>query len=234
MSNFIKLGFSALLFLTSELTILSSQEEKRDQSHLGPPVIIFISPAEPTTKDRITSTIKALDYSSREIERVSIAVNGKEVKVCLYPPCVYRGGPYPEGSLSYEVKVYGYTDVGPRTGPRRVYARKATRFEPRPIRAVGLSKGRINLIPLAENENTQWSNGTLVLPFPGEETDKRGFACYWDNSVLEDDKVYSKVLLTHPELRFIKIFDSITNQYFYIPHIFLFYGGFSNVLVFRL
>ncbi len=218
MSNFIKLGFLALLFVTSGLTILSSQEAKRDQSHLGPPVIISISPVEPTTKDRITFTVNALDYSRREIEKISIAVNGREVKVCLYPPCIYRGGRYPEGSLSYEVKVYGYKDVEPWTGPRRIYVKKSTRFEPRPIRAVGLSKGRINLITFAENENTQWSNGTLVLPFPGRESDKRGFACYRDNSVLEDDKVYSKVLLTHPELRFIKIFDSITNQYFNIPH----------------
>ena len=218
MSNFMKLGFLALLFVASGLTILPSQEQKRDQTQRGPPVVVYISPEEPTTKDRITFTVKALDYSRGEIERISIAVNNREVKVCSYPPCIYRGGPYPEGSLSYEVRVYGSTDIDPWTGPRRIYVKKATRFEPRPFRAVGLSKGRIDLIPLAENENTRWSNGTFALPFPSEEGDKKGFACYRNDSVLEDNKVYSKVLLTHPELRFIRIFDSITNQYFNIPH----------------
>jgi hypothetical protein len=218
MSNFIKLGFLALLFVASGITIFSLHEQNRDQTHLGPPVIISISPAEPTTKDRITITVKALDYSRGKIERISVVVNNREVKACLYLPCIYRGGPYPEGSLSYEVKVYGYTDVDPWTGPRRVYVKKATRFEPQRIRTLRLSKGRIDLMPLAENEDTRWSNGTFALPFPGDEGDNRGFACFRYDSVLEDDKVYSKVLLTHPELRFIRIFDSITNQYLNLPY----------------
>ena len=216
MGNFMKSGFLVILLVASGLTIHTSQEQKRDKTHLAPPVIISISPSEPTTKDKITFTVKALDYSRSEIERISIAVNGREVKVCQYPPCIYRGGPYPEGSLSYEVKVYGYINSEPWIGPRRIYVKKAKRYDPLPIRAVGLSKGRIDLMPLAENENTRWSNGTLTLPFPGEEGDKRGFACFQYDSVLEDDKVYSKVLLTHPELLFLRIKDSITNQYLHL------------------
>jgi len=41
----------------------------------------------------------------------------------------------------------------------------------------------------------------VPLTFPGEEGDWRGFACYRYNSLLEDDEVYSIVLLTHPEQR---------------------------------
>ena len=72
-------------------------------------------------------------------------------------------------------------------------------------------------MPLAEDENTRWSNGTFSLPFSGEESDMRGFACYRNDSVLEDDTVYPRVLLTHPELRLIGVFDSLTNQYLYLP-----------------
>lgn len=220
MGNLIKLSVLGLLFVALGVAILSSQEQKREQTRLGPPVIIFISPAEPTTEDRITFTAKPLDYSTGEIARISIAVNGRQVKTCLYPLCVYKGGPYPEGSLSYEVKVYGHTDIEPWTGPRRIYVKKATGFAPRQRRAIGLSKGRIDMIPLAESESTRWANGTFALPFPGEESDKRGFACYRTDSILEDDQIYSKVLLTHPELRFTRVYDNLTNEYLSLPYAF--------------
>ncbi|MEM3062476.1 MAG: CARDB domain-containing protein, partial [Nitrososphaerota archaeon] len=45
----------------------------------------------------------------------------------------------------------------------------------------------------------QWSSGAGALPFPGDPSDKRGFACYVYNAVLEDGTKWSKVLETHPE-----------------------------------
>jgi len=59
----------------------------------------------------------------------------------------------------------------------------------------------IPIIPLAEHESTEWTNGNVALSFPGNESDSRGFACYRMNVLLEDDKTYSKVLETHPEWR---------------------------------
>jgi hypothetical protein len=56
-------------------------------------------------------------------------------------------------------------------------------------------------MPLAEHYTTQWLNGTIALPFPGEDGDYSGFANYRYNSFLEDGRVYSKVLLTYPEWR---------------------------------
>lgn len=218
MRNSIKLGYLALLFVVSGIISLSSQDQKKDQAQHAPPVVVSISPEEPTTKDMIAFTVKALDYSKKKIKRIIIVVNNREVEVCLFPPCIYKGGPYPEGSLSYEVKVYGSTDLEPWLGPRRIYVKKAKPYDLLPIRAVGLSKGRIDLMALVKGENTQWSNGTFALPFPGEENDNRGFACYRNDSILEDNKIYSKVLLTHPELRFIGVFDSATNQYLYLPY----------------
>jgi len=59
----------------------------------------------------------------------------------------------------------------------------------------------IPILPLAENEVTQWTNGNVALTFPGAEDDSRGFACYRNETLLEDDKFYPKALETHPEWR---------------------------------
>ncbi|MBM3284599.1 MAG: hypothetical protein FJY81_01875, partial [Candidatus Aminicenantes bacterium] len=64
---------------------------------------------------------------------------------------------------------------------------------------IGRPKKVIDLLPLAGAKTTQWTNGNVSLPFPGEETDERGFACYRENVELEDGNVYQKALETHPE-----------------------------------
>lgn len=159
-----------------------------------PTVEISISPVEPTTKDMITFTVNAQDNSGTGLKRIVILVNEKKVKVCLMSPCVFVGGPYPEGSLEYGAKVFDHTDNEPWTGNRTVYVTKESHPEQLPGRI-------INLIQLADNAITQWANGYVDLPFPGEEADFRGFASYRYDALLEDDKLYSQVLLMHPQLR---------------------------------
>ncbi len=59
----------------------------------------------------------------------------------------------------------------------------------------------IDLLPLSGAKTTQWTNGNISLPFPGEETDEKGVARLLENVELEDGQVYEKVLQTHPEWR---------------------------------
>ncbi len=68
-------------------------------------------------------------------------------------------------------------------------------------KAVGKPRKVIDLLPLAGAQTTGWTNGNVSLPFPGEETDERGFARLLESVELEDGKVYEKVLETHPEWR---------------------------------
>jgi len=194
---------SAFLFLTvlSLVTKISSQQEPLILKVQKLTVKISISLAVPTTKDMITFTVNAQDNSGTGLKRISILVNKREVEVCLMSSCVYAGGPYPEGPLDYGAMVYDHTENQPWAGSRSIYAKKATRLAPQRKRIVGLPEKIIELIPFAEDENTQWTNGTIALNFPGEESDYSGFACYRYDSLLEDDKVYSKVLLTHPDWR---------------------------------
>gem|GEM_PF-1923327 len=44
-----------------------------------------------------------------------------------------------------------------------------------------------------------WSSGTGNLPFPGSDTDERGFVLYRYNARLEDGSIWGRVLETHPE-----------------------------------
>lgn len=173
---------------------VSSQQEPRLLELGKPTVKISISPAAPTTEDMITFTVEAQDNSGTGIKRIVLLVNDREVKVCLIPPCVFVGGPYPEGPLKYGTKVYDHTDNEPGSDYRTVNVIKASRSR-------GRSERVIYLIPLAEKANTKWANGYANLPFPGEETDFRGFACFRYDALLEDNKVYAKVLLTQPQLR---------------------------------
>jgi len=44
-----------------------------------------------------------------------------------------------------------------------------------------------------------WTSGAGSLTFPGGTGDSKGFACYRDNIKLENGKIYSRVLETHPQ-----------------------------------
>ena len=195
MLNLMKLGLLLLIILSLGINIFS--QELQELIEFGKPAVkISISPAEPTTKDMITITVNAQDNSGTGLKKIVILVNDREVNVCLTSPCVFSGGPYPEGSLMYGAKVFDHTDWanGPWMGFRTVYVKS-------PSRPAGFPTRIIDLLPLAENMNTRWANGYVDLPFPGEEEDVRGFAGYRYDALLEDNKVYPKVLLTHPESR---------------------------------
>jgi hypothetical protein len=182
-----------VLFSTFSFGINASPQEWSVLQELGKPTVkISISPAEPTTKDMITFTVDAQDNSMTGLKRIVLLVNDREVKVCLMSPCVFFGGPFPEGLLKCEAKVFDNTSDDPWTGYRKVNVRSRSS-------SVGGPKRKIDLLPLAENSQTRWTNGHVDLPFPGEEDDIRSFACFRYDAVLEDDQVYAKVLLTRPQ-----------------------------------
>ncbi len=179
---------------------LSPQEPKYPLREM-PNVKVSISPLNPTTKDRITFTVTAYGNRGPGIERIVIEVNDRKVKVCSMSPCVYRGGPYREGLISYVVTVYEkgvglFSANEPWISQRKIEVKKP---ESSHEKEEGLSRGVIHLIPLAANKNTRWLNGTMALPFPGEDGDYSGFASCRYNSFLEDGRVYPTVLLTYPE-----------------------------------
>ncbi len=193
MRNFMKLGL--ILFMMFPPGIKTSAQEWSGTQEIGKPTVkISISPAEPTTKDMITFTVDAQDHSMTGLKRIIILVNDREVKVCLMSPCSFFGGPYPEGPLKYGAKVFDHTNNEPSTGFRTISVKG-------PSSSSGSPKRIMSLLPLAENVSTRWADGYVALPFPGQEDDLGSFACFRLDALLEDDKVYSKVILTHPQWR---------------------------------
>jgi hypothetical protein len=156
-----------------------------------PEVEISFSPAEPTTKDQITFTVKAEETSRFGLKRIILLLNDKEVKSCLTSPCVYFGGPFPEGPLKFGARVYDYTADDPAAVFKMINIRTPAGPSRKPARA-------IDLLALAEDARTRWTDGYINIPFPGEEDDLRAFACYRYDADLEDDGHASRVLLTHP------------------------------------
>lgn len=52
---------------------------------------------------------------------------------------------------------------------------------------------------IAQAAYASWFSGAGSLPFPGSDSDNRGFALYRDDCQLEDDGTYPRVLETHPQ-----------------------------------
>jgi hypothetical protein len=52
---------------------------------------------------------------------------------------------------------------------------------------------------IAQADNASWSSGAGSLPFPGSDSDSRGFALYRDSWQLEDNSTRARVLETHPQ-----------------------------------
>jgi hypothetical protein len=181
------------LFTTLSLGVMAFPRAESGMQEPGKPIVkISISPAKPTTKDMITFTVDAQDASMTGLKRIVLLVNDREVKVCLMSPCVFLGGPFPEGPLKYGAQVFDRTGNEPWTGFRTVNVRS-------PSSSAGAPERIIDLLSLAENHQTRWTNGYVDLPFPGEEDDIGSFTCYRHDAVLEDDQVYAKVLLTRPQ-----------------------------------
>jgi hypothetical protein len=89
----------------------------------APEVTISHSPSEVTTADTVTFTAQARDDTS--VVNILIFVNGQQVKECTPPSqktdgeggkyweCVYTGGPYGEGTLTYRAEaVDSYENQG--------------------------------------------------------------------------------------------------------------------------
>jgi len=64
-----------------------------------PGVQIRAEPASPTTDNQVTFTAEAWDETA--LASITILVNGNLAATCYSSPCVYSGGPYPEGSVSF-------------------------------------------------------------------------------------------------------------------------------------
>jgi hypothetical protein len=52
---------------------------------------------------------------------------------------------------------------------------------------------------IVQADNASWSTGAGSLPFPGSDSDSRGFALYRDSWQLEDNSTRARVLETHPQ-----------------------------------
>jgi hypothetical protein len=52
---------------------------------------------------------------------------------------------------------------------------------------------------VAEADNASWASGAGSLPFPGSDSDSRGFALYRDGWQLEDNSTRDQALETHPQ-----------------------------------
>jgi hypothetical protein len=52
---------------------------------------------------------------------------------------------------------------------------------------------------VAQASSASWSSGAGTLPFPGSDSDSRGFALYRDDWQLEDDSTWTRALETHPQ-----------------------------------
>ncbi len=65
----------------------------------GPSMNTRIQPYEPTTSDRVQFIANASHSSG--VRDIQIVVNGRVRKTCATNDCVYRGGPYPAGTLRW-------------------------------------------------------------------------------------------------------------------------------------
>jgi hypothetical protein len=52
---------------------------------------------------------------------------------------------------------------------------------------------------ITQAPSASWSSGAGNLPFPGSDSDSRGFALYRNNWQLEDNNTWAQVLETHPQ-----------------------------------
>ena len=53
---------------------------------------------------------------------------------------------------------------------------------------------------ITQASSASWNSGAGRLPFPGSDSDSRGFALHRDNTFpLKDDSTQSRVLETHPQ-----------------------------------
>jgi hypothetical protein len=52
---------------------------------------------------------------------------------------------------------------------------------------------------ITQSPSASWSSGAGSLPFPGSDSDSRGFALYRDNWQLEDNSIWARALETHPQ-----------------------------------
>jgi hypothetical protein len=125
------------------------------------------------------------------LKRIVFLIDGREVKVCLTSPCAHFGGPYPEGPLKFEARVFDHTADEPVTAFRVIQVS-------RPAGAAGPTEGPIDLFAMAGGADARWANGYADLPFAAEEEYIRGFASYRYDARLEDGAVYPRVLLTRP------------------------------------
>lgn len=156
-----------------------------------PDVRLSVSPQDPTTKDQITFTVAAEDTGRTGLKRIVLLIDDREVKSCLTSPCVYFGGPFPEGTFKFAVMVYDHTASDPATVFKMITVRKPSTVARGSVRT-------LDLLRLAEDPRTRWTDGTIDLTFPGEEDGLRTFACTRYDADLEDGSRADRVLLTRP------------------------------------
>jgi hypothetical protein len=98
-----------LLFMLLSHTVVLGQNDTTP-----PDLSISYSPSVVTTDDQVTFTAIASDPSG--ISKMTILVNAILMKTCSSSPCVYLGGPYPEGSVTYGANAWDTKDNRAWTG----------------------------------------------------------------------------------------------------------------------
>gem|GEM_PF-3570967 len=93
----------------SEGTVCGSDMTFKTGKDTYPPqVSISYSPESPNTNEEVTFTAEASDDSG--IKKIQIFVSGDKAHECSESPCIYVGGPYPEGMVNYSAKAWDKED----------------------------------------------------------------------------------------------------------------------------
>ena len=93
----------------SEGTVCGSDMTFKTEKDTYPPgVSISYSPESPDTNEEVTFTTEASDDSG--IKKIQIFVSGDMAHECSESPCIYVGGPYPEGTVTYSAEAWDTED----------------------------------------------------------------------------------------------------------------------------
>ena len=93
----------------SEGTVCGSDMTFKTEKDTYPPgVSISYSPESPDTNEEVTFNAEASDDSG--IKKIQIFVSGDMAHECSESPCIYVGGPYPEGTVNYSAKAWDTED----------------------------------------------------------------------------------------------------------------------------
>jgi hypothetical protein len=105
------------------------------------------------------------------------------------------------GHWTSQCELIGIEEAGrgaEKTKPEKVIRPPMPIAKAGQLQPVSVAPGLV-LDLMSKAPQAKWTNAWLVLSFPGDPADNRGFARYVEQARLEDGQVYPKVLETHPQ-----------------------------------